>query len=359
MNIENQFNDALEYLNFNLVEVQNKIKHLDINKNYLEECINRIELDLSKMVDSRDTNAILLSPIQELNKGKQYDSLRDEKENTEQELQETIDKIELLKNEEESLLNIRSCLEINKNQSMSKMEKDGNCDICNFRINESTSIGIDALETQENERKRIARDLHDSTVQNLTNIMHKTELCIRLIDLDTIRAKLELQTMIQTIKTTINDMRNIIYDLRPMSIDDLGLATTIKRYIADYNNKGIEITLNVINENKDVLPIINLSLFRVVQEAINNSIKHGKANRITIKLEYNEEFIELSINDNGIGFNQNESIVKDSNVLTGFGLSIMKERIFLLSGEINISSDNKKGTQIYIKVPLRIQREDC
>jgi two-component system sensor histidine kinase DegS len=90
--------------------------------------------------------------------------------------------------------------------------------------------GLSLLEAQEIERQRIARDLHDTTVQNLTSMVHKAELCIKLIDIDTVRAKLELNTMSNTIKTVINDMRGIIYNLKPMTLDDLGLTITVKRY---------------------------------------------------------------------------------------------------------------------------------
>ena len=111
---------------------------------------------------------------------------------------------------------------LSKEQNLSRLNDHlKNDHVCNSNkldggLNEDVN-GLKLLETQEIERKRIARELHDSTVQNLTNLVHKTELCTKLVDLDPIRAKLELQTMINTIKTTINDMRNIIYDLRPMS----------------------------------------------------------------------------------------------------------------------------------------------
>lgn len=368
MELNNQFNDAFDYLAFCLEEIQHDIQELNIKIKYLDECIKRNELNLSRLIDSNEMNVNLFSPTRKAKNGNEVEFLKEEKECNEQELENTIIKLKSLKEREESLKNVVYCLnQVNSNNKHHiDINWDENPNIETNSINRSNvnlysnklSIGIDVLETQEKERKRIARDLHDTTVQNMTNIMQKTELCTRLIDIDSIRAKLELQTMIKTIKATINDMRNIIYNLRPMSIDDLGLVPTVERYIKDYNNKDLEIVLNVTDEVKDVLSIINLSLFRIVQEAINNSIKHGHASRIIIDLKYTETSIELTINDNGIGFKIDDCIGVETNILSGFGLSIMKERVLLLSGDFNILSNEKDGTKIFVRVPLKLQQED-
>jgi two-component system sensor histidine kinase DegS len=223
----------------------------------------------------------------------------------------------------------------------------------------SPRFGINLLHAQENERKRIARDLHDSTVQSLTNLKHKSELITRLIDIDAVRAKLELQTMILTLKSTIDEMRSIIYDLRPMSIDDLGLTATINKYVNEIKTtNSVDIIFNVINTEYSVLPVINLTLFRIIQEATTNALKHANATKITINLDYCCTNIILSICDNGIGFNPDELGTSDDNQskFNGFGLSIMRERIFLLAGKIEIISDELKGTQIIVSVPTETAR---
>lgn len=215
--------------------------------------------------------------------------------------------------------------------------------------------GLSLLEAQELERQRIARDLHDTTVQNLTSLVHKAELCAKLIDIDSIRAKLELNTMSNTIKSVINDMRGIIYNLKPMTLDDLGLTITVQRYankIMDFNNIQVKVQAN--EERKEILPVIRLTLFRIIQEACNNILKHANASLINIDINYDENRIYLKIKDNGSGFNMDEvhPNITEQVQSSSFGLTFMRERTSLLSGKFEIQSDKGKGTIITVSVPF-------
>jgi two-component system sensor histidine kinase DegS len=219
--------------------------------------------------------------------------------------------------------------------------------------------GLSILEAQEIERQRIARDLHDTTVQNLTSLVHKSELCVKLIDIDMIRSKLELNAMSNTLKIVINDMRGIIYNLKPMTLDDLGLTITVQRFanrLMSANNIQVRVVAN--EEVKDILPVIKLTVFRIIQEACNNVIKHANADLINIDIMYNENNVTVSIKDNGIGFNSDNSNSNSSEQSSSFGLSIMKERISLLSGTLEIKSEKKKGTNVTISVPLTTHEGD-
>lgn len=223
----------------------------------------------------------------------------------------------------------------------------------NHENSKNSFIGLKLLETQENERQRIARDLHDSTVQNLTSIIHKSELCIKLLDMDIIRARLELMSMNHTIKSIINEMREIIYDLKPMSLSDLGLVVTVKHVAKQIMvNHNIKTIVNSNDEKYDILPVIKLTMFRVIQEACNNTIKHSKANNLEINIDFLECEIKVEIKDNGIGFDSN-ILVQKNDMTSGLGIPIMKERIYLLGGSLYIDSNAKKGTNITIKVPIK------
>lgn len=214
------------------------------------------------------------------------------------------------------------------------------------------NIGINILELQEQDRQRIARDLHDSIVQNLTSLIHKCELCFRLVDMDPVRTKLELNTMSNTIKSVINEIREIIYNLKPMSLDDLGLITTVERYV---NQLMMDHDIKVhINHNKErpILPVIKLSIFRMIQEACSNAIKHADAKSIEINISYGIRSITVTISDDGKGFDaesKKDCVAPD---YSGYGLSIMKERVYLLSGTMKINSTINKGTIVTITVPI-------
>lgn len=215
------------------------------------------------------------------------------------------------------------------------------------------NIGLNILELQERDRQRIARDLHDSTVQSLTSLIHKAQLCSRLVDMDPVRSKLELSTMSNTIKSVINELREIIYNLKPMSLEDLGLLLTVERYTNQLMmNHDIKIKISHNEEKISLRPVIKLSLFRLIQEACNNAIKHAEAKSIDLEILYKENQIDVSVKDDGKGFDINKIQDCDTQDYSRYGLSIMKERVYLLSGTMKIDSTINKGTIVTITVPI-------
>ncbi len=217
--------------------------------------------------------------------------------------------------------------------------------------NEYSLSSFRALEMQEMDRKRIAMEIHDTTVQNLTTLVHKTEYTTKLLDIDSVRARLELNTMTDILRNSIEELREIIFDLRPMCIDDLGLIAAIERYVnqMQLDNDTLKYFLNVSSEeNIKIIPIVNLTIFRIIQEILVNVRKHAHATKVEINLVYESDYLYIVVKDNGIGFDINKDACKVKN----FGLSIMKERVKLLAGEINIDSIMGNGTIIQVKVPI-------
>ena len=235
-------------------------------------------------------------------------------------------------------------------------KKDVKGEIRSRVVNNNLDLsGIGILQAQECERSRIARDLHDSVIQDLVNLVHKSELCIRTVDHDVIGVKLDLQLMMNSLKSIIDEIRTIIYNLRPMILEDLGVDTAIQRYIDRFEKENkISIHFNYYCKDfKIQSSIVTLTIFRIVQEACSNAVKHGHANRIIVELTKDSENIYLKIQDNGCGFDQNiDNTDKEDN--SGFGLSIMKERVCLLAGEIDIQSKLEKGTTITISIPIKL-----
>ncbi|MBQ6442251.1 MAG: ATP-binding protein [Lachnospiraceae bacterium] len=231
-------------------------------------------------------------------------------------------------------------------------EKPGDELITN--VDDNVILRRKLLETQEAERQRIARELHDSSVQSMTGLVHKAELCYRLIDIDPVRCKMELKNMSKFTKEIIDELRDMIYNLRPMSFDDIGIDTAIERNLARLQDgSDTKINYYVQGSSEEMSPVVGLTLLRIIYEACSNAVHHANAKEVNVRLIYSEDHIDLSIEDDGDGFELENLRVGDDR--TGFGLPIMKERVFLLSGEMDIQSELGKGTTITITVPLKVE----
>lgn len=218
-------------------------------------------------------------------------------------------------------------------------------------ISQRSTLGKRIIQVQEEERQRIARDIHDGPAQALTNAVIKTEVCEKLIDVDISRGKDEMQELKKVLRNSIKDIRGIIYNLHPMALDDIGFIPTIERYIQDFqNDTNIHIDFIVLSKIELEDNIKNVVLFRIVQEALNNVRKHSKATLVKIKVEMTKKHIYLLIEDNGIGFNleSNKSHIRHD---CGFGLLNMQERVELINGTFEIKSEKNCGTKIIIDIP--------
>jgi signal transduction histidine kinase len=201
-----------------------------------------------------------------------------------------------------------------------------------------------AVEVQEDERKRLARELHDEIGQALTSI---------LIQLKTIQDGEDMRVMTSRIDNlrqlasqTIEELRRLAVDLRPTALDNLGIVAALRWYVRQCAERsGIEIQL-AEPDYVDRLPShIELILYRVAQEGLNNAIRHGKATRIALGLEITSTTVRLVISDNGKGFQKNERY-------SGLGLVGIRERVELLDGHFFLNSSPGSGTQLLIDIPV-------
>ena len=243
-------------------------------------------------------------------------------------------------------------LDIDEIDSVIKVEAEKNASENVLKDNNANPKDkITILQTQESERQRIARDLHDTTVQSLTSLVHKSELCKKLVDVDPLRCKLELSSMSKILKDIIEDTRKMIYNLRPMSFDDIGFDITVERFLDKLRNcSNVQYDFKVKGEPFDVTPVVGITLLRVIQEACSNSVSHGNASHITVLLHYKENELELSVEDDGTGFDLDTIPETTRNDNSGFGISMMKERIYLMSGDLQIISSVGNGCKIIVKV---------
>jgi len=215
-------------------------------------------------------------------------------------------------------------------------------------------LGLKIIKAQEDERHRVAREIHDGPAQLMSNVVLKAELCERLIDIDIDKAREELKDLKKVIRESLQEVRKIIYGLRPMSIDDLGLVPTLNKYIENYvEETGIKVSFKVKGDNPNLNKGIAVTVFRVLQEALNNIKKHAEARNVLINMEFFKDRLEVLISDNGKGFNIEEVNTEKDGVNGGFGLISMRERIELINGKFNIDSILGNGTNIIIEIPIQ------
>ncbi|XVL96759.1 two-component sensor histidine kinase DegS [Bacillus subtilis] len=218
-------------------------------------------------------------------------------------------------------------------------------------------FGLRIIEAQEEERKRVSREIHDGPAQMLANVMMRSELIERIFrDRGAEDGFQEIKNLRQNVRNALYEVRRIIYDLRPIALDDLRLIPTLRKYLyttEEYNGK-VKIHFQCIGETEDqrLAPQFEVALFRLAQEAVSNALKHSESEEITVKVEITKDFVILMIKDNGKGFDLKEAKEKKNK---SFGLLGMKERVDLLEGTMTIDSKIGLGTFIMIKVPLSLR----
>ncbi|WP_438315948.1 sensor histidine kinase [Sporosarcina sp. FA9] len=214
-------------------------------------------------------------------------------------------------------------------------------------------FSIRIIQAQEEERKRLSRDIHDGPAQMLANVLLRAGLIEKTYnERGPGQALAELSELKETVKSALLEVRRIIYDLRPMALDDLGLIPTLKKYLSKINEfeKDKEIQFRNSGLEQRFHTDFEVAIFRLVQESVSNALKHGNSKDIWVKIEWLHDIINIMIKDNGKGFNPDE--VRDKS----FGLIGMRERVDLLKGEMKIQSTPGNGTSILFKIPLKDEK---
>jgi signal transduction histidine kinase len=209
------------------------------------------------------------------------------------------------------------------------------------------------ISAQEDERKRIARELHDETGQALTGIFMSLEVAQNALEREPAAASQRLETAKMLAGQSIAAIRRLVVDLRPAALDDLGLAPAIRAFAgARLEEKGIHLVMQVAGLSNRLDPSLETSLFRVAQEAVTNIVRHSDASSARIELRRHNGCVSLLVKDNGQGFNIRE-IRESSDPARALGLAGMEERVSLLGGQLTVRSRPGKGTVVRAKVPTQ------
>lgn len=216
---------------------------------------------------------------------------------------------------------------------------------------QSRAMGIGIIKAQEEERRRVAREVHDGPAQLLANVVLRIDVCLRLFDTDLDRLRGELNQLKDLVRVSLQDVRKIIFDLRPMALDDLGLLPALRTYLKDFQAKtSIETELVLFGQERRLDSVYEVAIFRLVQEALHNVSKHARAARVWIKADLSKpDLLLLQVRDDGVGFDPSQ--VRTS-ADSGFGLTGMRERCDLLGGRMELESTPGNGTRLNFRFSL-------
>ena len=208
------------------------------------------------------------------------------------------------------------------------------------------------MQAQENVRLRVAQRLHDGPTQSLANVMLTAEICEKLVQSDPRRALTELANLKQLVSATLQETRKFIFELRPMTLDDLGLAATLRRYASDVAAKyRVQVPL-VMPQSERTLPReLETPVFRAAQEAIMNAVEHGRATVVQVTLAIPADGLLLVVEDNGAGFDVEQALAQARAGKT-MGLVSMQERAEMLGGWLRIESVPGRGSRIELTIPF-------
>lgn len=324
--------EAVQYVKNEYDEVNSKIETINEKIHSANIELATIDKKIKSLNDYTDRTGDIFNSYKNSNNNIIEKSLGDAVDNINNKIKELNEQKEELDKKKEKLKNVLMSDDINKNNDYSQNN---------------------TLEMQELDRQRIARDIHDTVVQNMTALIRKQEFISRLMDKDMNRAKLEISSSINMMKDNIEELRNIIFDLRPMALDDLGFKAAFFNLCERLKENEPIIFYTEYDGKDDINSVIGINCLRIIRELCINSIKHSECSEINIKVNVTDSMITIKQSDNGIGydFDKVSNLLGENNKTNkSFGIGIIKERVELMNGKIDYCKDN--GSNYVITIPL-------
>lgn len=214
------------------------------------------------------------------------------------------------------------------------------------------------IRAQEDERLRVSREIHDGPAQDVANLMLEASICERLIDVDPDEAKMSLKELRKHLKECLTDIRQIIFEMRPMSLDDLGLVAAIGAIAKQLHERDSLIVHFSVDGDEVHLPDhVKTGLFRIVQEGLNNVLHHSGVKEATVRMLYTSTAVSILIEDKGEGFDPEALAHKeDEEAQKHFGLIGMRERALIIGAKIAVTSKPGAGTRVHLRLPLQVEK---
>ena len=208
---------------------------------------------------------------------------------------------------------------------------------------------IQVSTAQEEERRRISRDLHDGLGPSLAAVGNRIRACQGLVRTEPERAERELEEMATGLRRHVQEVRQLIHDLRPLALDQLGLAKAIEQQVSQFDQQtGIKASFTISGEVA-LNSFAEVTVFRVVQECLTNVQKHAEANQVDVRFQVTDTGLEAIVKDNGKGFDARGAASGEAG--KSLGLLSMRERAELLGGSLSIQSSPNTGSEISLFIP--------
>jgi len=209
---------------------------------------------------------------------------------------------------------------------------------------------VRVIQTEEAVRQGLVRKMHDSVASSISNFILQAEICQRFFDVNPDRARTELNALKSSAGTTFSNVKDFIFDLRPMMLDDLGVIPTLRRYAESFQEKnGVPVPITVTGVERRLESHIEVTVFRNVQELLQNAMSHAQASQIQIQVDMGQDQVTAVVEDNGSGFNVDDTLNGNNKTI---GLATLRERTEMLGGELNIHSSIGQGTRVEFSIPI-------
>jgi two-component system sensor histidine kinase DegS len=210
------------------------------------------------------------------------------------------------------------------------------------------------IQAQEEERQRLARQMHDGPAQSLTNFILQAEICQRLFDRNPARAAEELDNLKTVASVTFQKVRDFIFDLRPMMLDDLGVVPTVRRYVDSFREKNdIEVKLDIYGDERRLATHREVMIFRGIQELMALARDYANPTEISIRLDIGPTSAKMSVDDNGRGFDAEAALTGEENYQDPRAQAVvtLKEKFELVRGSLSVTSGETDGTSVRMELP--------
>ena len=249
------------------------------------------------------------------------------------------------------------------------------------KVQKDKLVGARIIKAVEDERYRMSRELHDGPAQDLANLIFQTSICEKLVDFKPEEAKQNLQEMRQQVRDCLSSVRQVIFDMRPMALDDLGLEAALHQLVAKMATRGVVAAEYQLDGDPVRLSkYVEVAAFRIVQEALNNVAHHSGQKNASVRVLYTKTALSILVEDQGDGFDMDEfelaqaaaEAQADETDETAmdeaagedeagtppretlhFGLTSMKERAKMIGAECQVTSAPGKGTRVHLRIPYK------